>query len=207
MEGSVVLMADAFPLQWPSGWQRSKYPESARFHRRQGQYGQRNITHHEAARFLILELERLEASSFVLSSNLSLKLDGTPYSNQRKPEDVGVVVYFVLNGKEQCIPCDKWDRPEDNVYAIAKTIEALRGIERWGAKEMLNAAFSGFKALPSPDQVIVTHNYFNYFIGEQTKESQKVVYRELLKKYHPDNQETGDTDKFAEIQRQWRNLD
>lgn len=33
--------------------------------------------------------------------------------------------------------------------AIEKTIEALRGLERWGAKEMVNAPFRGFKALPA----------------------------------------------------------
>jgi hypothetical protein len=38
---------------------------------------------------------------------------------------------------------------EDNVRAIALTIEALRGIERWGASDMMERAFMGFTALPA----------------------------------------------------------
>lgn len=43
--------------------------------------------------------------------------------------------------------CDKYNRSEDNIYAIAKTVDAMRGIERWGASDMMERAFSGFKAL------------------------------------------------------------
>ncbi len=48
-----------------------------------------------------------------------------------------------------CFACDKWDQVEDNLYAIAKTIEALRGIERWGTGDMVEQAFTGFVSLPS----------------------------------------------------------
>jgi hypothetical protein len=34
------------------------------------------------------------------------------------------------------------------VRAIDLTIAALRRLDRWGTKELVNAAFSGFKALP-----------------------------------------------------------
>ncbi|HGG04708.1 MAG TPA: hypothetical protein ENK28_04565 [Aliiroseovarius sp.] len=37
--------------------------------------------------------------------------------------------------------------------AIGKTLEALRGIDRWGTAEFLNQAFQGFTALPPPDQM------------------------------------------------------
>ncbi len=36
----------------------------------------------------------------------------------------------------------------DNIQAIRKTIEAMRGLERWGVSDMLQRTFSGFKALP-----------------------------------------------------------
>jgi DnaJ-domain-containing protein 1 len=41
---------------------------------------------------------------------------------------------------------------KDNVRAVGKTIEALRGIERWGASDMMERAFSAFEALPAPEQ-------------------------------------------------------
>jgi hypothetical protein len=34
--------------------------------------------------------------------------------------------------------------------AIEKTIEAVRGIDRWGASEMLERAVQAFEALPAP---------------------------------------------------------
>jgi hypothetical protein len=49
-----------------------------------------------------------------------------------------------------CFACDRWDRIGDNIYAIAKTIEALRGIERWRSGSMVEQAFTGFVALPAP---------------------------------------------------------
>jgi hypothetical protein len=45
--------------------------------------------------------------------------------------------------------CDKWDSIRDNLHAVAKTIEALRGVERWGTGEMVDAAFAGFTAIPA----------------------------------------------------------
>jgi hypothetical protein len=46
--------------------------------------------------------------------------------------------------------CDRWDKVEDNMRAIEKTIDAIRGIERWGASEMMERAFTAFEALPAP---------------------------------------------------------
>jgi hypothetical protein len=71
-----------------------------------------------------------------------------PYAKYKTPDDPGVAVYFELNGRSQVFACDKWDRVEDNLQAIRKTIEAIRGIERWGSSEMLNRIYKGFQALP-----------------------------------------------------------
>jgi hypothetical protein len=37
----------------------------------------------------------------------------------------------------------------DPGQAVAKTIEALRGIDRWGTGEMVDAAYAGFTAIPA----------------------------------------------------------
>jgi hypothetical protein len=66
----------------------------------------------------------------------------------REPVDPGVAVYFVRNEKQVVFACDKYDFLRENIHAIAKTLEAMRGIERWGASEMMERAFSGFKGLP-----------------------------------------------------------
>lgn len=197
-------MVEAYPLSWPQGWPRT--PEDkrgwARFNERKhtsyGVHGSR-ITMSTALSHLQGECDRLGAVDIVLSSNLKTRLDGLPYSQQGKVEDPGVALYFELDGVEQCIPCDKWDRPEDNVRAIAKTIEALRGIERWGAKEMVNAAFRGFKALPEPDVTVMTPQYFaDCEDAQQAKERHRLLAKEL----HPDR--GGNSEEFGEMERQYK---
>lgn len=132
-------MIDAYPLQWPAAWPRTQYPQNAKF-KTPFSYARDN---------LLRELDLLGATNVVISSNMMIRQDGLMYAKQRTPDDRGVAVYFDLNGEQQCIPCDKWSQVQDNLQAIRLTVEALRGLERWGAKEMVNAAFRGFKALPS----------------------------------------------------------
>lgn len=134
-------MTESFPLQWPAGKPRKPYPERSKF-------GERSIE--AATTRLREELRRLGASNLVLSTNLRLRNDGLPYSKQAQPRDQGVAVYFTYKRQPMCFACDRWDRIQDNIYAIAMTIEALRGIERWGSGSMVEQAFTGFAALPSP---------------------------------------------------------
>lgn len=182
-------MVDAYPLQWPPGWNQTQYPKRSQFH------------DHSIARatsFLMVQLKMLGATNVVVSTNLALrKTDGQPYSRQRLPEDRGVAVYFRLNGENQCMPCDKWNRIEDNIWAIAKCVEALRGLDRWGAKEMVNASFRGFKALPA----VATQPKVNYFDGCEDKTSVNQRYRLLVRTYHPDH--GGDQEDFIELTRQY----
>ena len=83
----------------------------------------------------------------VISTNVELRQDGLPYSGRRAPEDPGAAVYFELAGRPHVIACDRWRTVEENLRAIAKTIEATRGIERWGAST-LEESFGGYAALP-----------------------------------------------------------
>lgn len=130
----------AYPLQWPPTWPRTKNPEYSRFGDLSIERGKNEI---------IYQLDLMKAKDIIISTNLKLRKDGFPYSSQRQPEDCGVAVYFKLKGRPQCMPCDQWNRIQDNMRAIAKTVDALRGIGRWGAERMVDAAFTGFKALPS----------------------------------------------------------
>ena len=43
--------------------------------------------------------------------------------------------------------CDRWDRVEDNLYAIGKHIEAVRAQGRYGVGSV-DRAFEGYLALP-----------------------------------------------------------
>lgn len=180
----------AHPLHWPPSWPRSKQKERS-------QFGNHTVAH---ARDMVLqELERLGASKAILSTNMALRLDGQIRSGQTEPQDSGVAVYFRLRGEDKCFPCDRWDKVAHNLWAIYKSIEALRGLERWGAKDMVNAAFRGFKALPAPSDIILTG--IRYFNECTTPQELKSRYKHYAKEFHPDR--GGDGDEFHEMKRQY----
>ncbi len=136
-------MTEAFPLAWPVGWPRTKSPQRSRF----------NVTTAKATQELIWEIQRLGGRYVVISSNVPVSRTGVLYAHE-KPSggdySNGVAVYFERSGRQMVFACDRWDRVRDNIQAIRKTIEAMRGIERWGASDMMERAFSAFEALSSP---------------------------------------------------------
>lgn len=151
----------AFPLQWPT-WlprtpathrQPAKFVTAKEMWRDQGngagyRYRDRSPVSVAAARErLQREIDRLGATHVTLSTNVELRLDGQPRSDRREPDDPGAALYFMLRGKPICLPCDRWTRVADNITAIAKHIEALRGQDRWGVGTV-EQAFAGYAALP-----------------------------------------------------------
>lgn len=168
-------MIEAYPLQWPVGYPRTKYPARSKF-RETFAYGIRSINR---------ELKLLGAKDVVISTNIPLRNDGLPYSSFKLPEDNGVAVYFTLFNNSCVFACDKWDKIEHNIKAILLTIEALRGIDRWGVSEMLKRSFTGFKALPASEASKAWWEVLNVS-QYATEEEIKTAYRSLAKKYHPD---------------------
>lgn len=193
-------MPDAFPLAWPVGWPRT--PDGAR-RRAPYTFGQpRRIYQSGAADapardFLLDELRRLGARNVVLSTNVELRQDGLPYARRRTPDDPGVAVYFTLDGESRCIPCDRWDRVADNLYAVARTISALRQLDRDGTHRMVSAAFSGFKALPEAGSGTPWWEVLGVVSGERDPEVLKRFYRLQAAKLHPDR--GGDPVAFAAL--------
>lgn len=180
----------AFPLQWPAHWPRTASPKAAAF----------NTPFGAARSALLNELRLMRASNVIISSNLPLRRDGLPYATYGAGDDKGVAVYFDLDGSPQCIPCDKWSRVDDNLQAIRKTVEALRGLERWGAREMVRAAFRGFKALPETTITPPpTRQWFDVLGVAPTATGQeiRVAYRNLATIHHPDT--GGDNEYFVEL--------
>lgn len=136
------MATPAYPLQWPSGVPRERNPSPSPF----------TATIKSADEDIRREVRLMGGTLPVVSSNLELRRDGLPYAGQRQPDDAAVAVYFMRRGRQMVFACDKWRKVEDNMRAIAKTIEALRGIERWGSSDLMERAFTGFEALPAPEQ-------------------------------------------------------
>lgn len=131
------------------------------------------------------ELHRLGAVRFVLSTNVELRQDGFPRSDRRSPADPGVAVYFDLKGRPIVMACDKWSRVEDNLWAITKHIEAIRGTARWGCGE-LQQAFGGYTALPAPADLRPWYEVLD--VREDCSlETARSAWINGAKKCHPDN--------------------
>lgn len=155
----------------------------------------------EAVRGLSDELRLLRASKEVLSSNVKLRLDGQPYSNQGQPLDPGAAVYFELKGKAVSLACDKWLRVECNIWAMVKHIEALRGQQRWGVGT-IDQAFRGYTALPAIGQAGGIKWWETLGVSINASADQvKEAYRLLIKKHHPDA--GGEAELFHRIQEAW----
>lgn len=170
-------MAEAFPLHWPQGWPRAI--------RRQGSQFQSSLG--SSRDHLMNELRLMGAKYIVLSSNMELRRDGLPYANQKQPADPGVAIYFQWRGKQMTFACDRWTKVEDNVRAIGKTVEALRGIERWGASDMMERAFSAFEALPPPSGTVVLSCWDILGIEPGATHADIVAaYRRQARSAHPD---------------------
>jgi len=94
------------------------------------------------------ELRRLSVSSVIISSNLRVRQDGLPYSQQAKSlDDPGVAVYFKLKGAPRVLACDRGLSAAENMAAIAGHIEAIRAQDRYGVGS-IEQAFAGYTALP-----------------------------------------------------------
>jgi len=193
-----------FPLSWPVNQPRTKPQdrERARFGTRGGigyagnYVSGRKHTISESARELEQEIRRMGGGDMVISSNLRVKANGLPYSGQRTPDDPGVAVYFHWHDRDLVFACDKWLSIEDNLWAIVKHIEALRGQERWGVGS-LDQAFAGYAALPDPD----AKQWFEVLNVSPNANNQEIrnAYLQLVRQYHPDH--GGDAILFDQVQK------
>lgn len=182
------MIAEKYPLQWPIGYPRTKYPSRSRF-------GSQPFGRTRDA--IMSELDKLlnynERKTIVLSTNIPLKQDGFPYANYRQPDDKGVAVYFEYKKEQVVLCCDAWNTIEHNMWSIAKTIEAIRGIERWGVSDFLKRSFTGFTALPPKAEDQPKREWWSVFNYAQKpgsaawdREGFKAQYISLAKKAHPD---------------------
>jgi hypothetical protein len=185
--------AEAYPLYWPDG-----RPRTPSYQRSRSKF---DTSFARARDELVRELKLLGARDVVLSTNIALRRDGLPLAGQRQPTDPGVAVYFTRpvrggGSRQLCFACDRWDKVEDNVWAVCKTIDALRGIARWGTGDMIEAAFTGFQALPPAGRP------WHAVLGVPPDASAfaiQTAYRDAALRCHPDR--GGSTDAMAELNR------
>lgn len=121
-------------------------------------------------------------SDVVLSSNVTLGVT--------KPADPGIAVWFVWEGREMCIPIDRYSTVEANLTAIHHVLEARRTELRHGTLALVRATFKGFHAaLPAPGQH--QKRTWRQVMGFEPSALVPMAvleerYRKLAKERHPD---------------------
>lgn len=178
----------AYPLYWPEGWPRVQFHKAAKF----GDHSV-NSSRQEIER----QVHLFDGSNLIVSTNLELRLDGNPRSGQRQPDDRGVAIYFKRAGQDMALACDVYDTVEDNLWAITRTLDALRQIERDGSPSLINRAFRGFAALPDPSR----REWWDVLSVSQMASDDEIrtAYHTLARQYHPDNPVTGDPVLFDQL--------
>lgn len=189
--GKAEMTTEAYPLCWPEG-----RPRTDKHRRERSRF---NTTFGKARDSLLSSLRLLGARNVVLSTNIALRNDGLPYANYTPLTDAGVAVYFTYKKKQMCFACDRWDRVQDNAQAVRHTIDALRGVARWGTGDMMEAAFQGFTALPAPG---ADHASWRDVLGIDvtapiTGDAINLRWKYLRSLHHPDK--GGDPQKFAQV--------
>lgn len=200
-----------YPLDWPVGYPRTVSPERSRF---------KNLTIYSETKRIMDEVNRLvngyvsiSKPAIVISSNVPLNNDGSISARYQKSglKDPGMAVYFTKGKQELVLCCDQYDTVESNAHAIYLTIEALRGIDRWGVSDFIERAFTGFKALPQNkgprplwENEILKRPWWEVFGFDHVPTPRPDIadilngwYRTLSKTKHPDK--GGSQAAFAEL--------
>ncbi len=177
-------MIEAYPLCWPVGYKRT-----SAFLKKHAPF-QTNFA--KARDGAIDELKKMGAKNVIISTNVPLRRDGLPYAvpfgnAKGVTDDTGVAVYFDYDDDTKVLCCDAFHTLDDNMQAINKTIEALRGIDRWQVSDMLSRVFTGFKAIPEMTSASI--DVWNE-LGLNEKPDNSVIvhqaYKQQAKIKHPD---------------------
>jgi hypothetical protein len=174
-----------FPLEWPVGWKRTR--PGARTH---AAFSTKRTVDRQLSIALAVErldqqLELLGVRTATLSTNVSLRLDGRPRSDEN-PADPGVAVYFSFKGRATVLAADKFVRTADNIAAIAGHIDSLRRVERYGVGT-IEQALAGYKSLPA-DTAANWRAVFG-FPADSTPTVDQVdsAYKATARQRHPDH--------------------
>lgn len=192
-------MADAYPLSWPEGWARTP-----KYRRKRSRY---RVDLKKAVKHLHDNLAKLGAlkGSIIISSNVPpMNALGVPRNDGVQVEDPGVTVWWTTKAHgERVIACDKWESVRDNVRAAGIAIEAMCNIERAGASQVLERAFSAFGALPAGEQAQTVRPWWEVLgFPHEVLEHLSIFiveakFRELSKRAHPDK--GGSEQEFKEL--------
>lgn len=203
--------------QWPG--EPTKNREQARF---RAKYSQ-------TLDLLETELHKIRAQEITVQAFFTLsqiRNDGWPYAAAR-PAQPGVILSFrkpdgpvfvkdgrrVRNVISLSFPCDRYTTIDDNLRAIALSLEALRAVDRYGVTKRAEQ-YAGWKQIEAPRQGFSTKEDAAAFIATQSAgdydpavadrvlhfaDVRQELYRRAARRLHPDTP-TGNHELFVRLQ-------
>lgn len=133
---ALEYVVTTLPPVWPG--KRNAHPIRSRFKTRWA----------ETLKILDREVRHLGGRKIEIACDVQsrhLRNDGQLRADARP--GYPVIFSFIVDGQRLQFPCDTFSWWQDNLYAIAKALEALRMVERYGVSK--TSQYAGFKALPS----------------------------------------------------------
>ena len=131
-----------FPLCWPENKPRAAERMDRSY---RGAYFGTNVNKMTRAKALAAiedEMRKWRIDRWIIS---------TAPAYRQGPTDPAAALWWDHPGLGlRVLACDQYARVHDNLYAIALTLDALRGLERWGAYTMEQAIEGAKLALPPP---------------------------------------------------------
>ena len=187
--------------KWPG--EATKGREHARF----------RSTYAKTLDLLETELSKVRAKETTVQAFFRLdqiRNDGWPYS-QAKPSSPGVILSFRTKDGALSFPCDRYHTLDDNLRAIALSLEALRAVDRYGVTKRAEQ-YAGWKRIEAPSaNSFATMEDAAAYIAQSAglphpshriitdTELRQTVYRQAARRLHPDAA-TGDHDLFVKLQ-------
>ena len=159
------------------------------------------------------ELYKVRAKDIVIQAGFTLdqiRNDGWPRSGAR-PTDHGVILCFKTKDGPLSFPCDTFDWWQDNVRAIALSLQALRSVDRYGVTKS-GEQYRGWAQLPAPSgngeidretaaEILAAHcDHSAHAILDDVGVAQ-LAWREARRKAHPDA--GGGHDDFVRVDQAW----
>ncbi len=166
----------------------------------------------QTQRLLETELKHLRAESIILQAAVQrsqIKNNGMLYADAQ-PQHPGVILSFYSKHGPLSYPCDTFDRWQDNVRAIALSLNALRQVDRYGVTKRAEQ-YKGFERLEAPKattredirhaaNLLCTacdgHASMERII--ESTDVREAAYRRALFKVHPDH--GGNAEDFQKVQ-------
>lgn len=200
----------------------TRYRREAPFHRKVQRHGSDGLSNWKENKRVLLsdtlnllerEVEALGCRTLIIEADFregQIRQDGWPKADAR-PSSPRVVISIVESKHGPLrYPCDTFTRFEDNVLAVARALEALRMVDRYGVTTR-GEQYAGWKALPGAGSTTMTTTAAAALLSRYAAVAgapdtlltdagmARTAVRDALRQTHPD-MATGDRDAFESVQ-------